>query len=423
MIHKLLLLIAFFIVYSVSPSCGQGLEIDIVPRPKTAQLKNDQPPFEFGRDLKVHLPEKAEELLHRHFEAFGKILLQQNGCTIAFVNNLKDSDLHFQLNSELAPEEYRIGIEADHISIAASTIKGCAHATASLIQILGQQKNGRIPALEIHDQPDCSYRSLMMDVGRNPHSIECLKETIDLLWYYKLDSLHLHLTDDQRFAFPSRAFPKLQSTANRISWEEYAGLERYAQARGIFIVPELDVPGHSTILRRAYPEVFGKNSTELAQSTASRKAIKVLLDEMVELFPSSPYVHVGGDEAGGVAEDLQRDLINDLHAHLKSKGKKTVVWEGTRVGTGGNKVNEEVIHINWRTINFPANQMLKAGYPVVNASWDPMYIVDHYPRNNFTMASPEYIFSHMNLYRFAHFKPGIRTFAKPNVVDPGQARG
>ena len=111
--------------------------------------------------------------------------------------------------------------------------------------------------------------------------------------------------------------------------------------------------------------------------------------------------------------DLQRALINDLHAYLKSKGKETIVWEGPPLGEGDNKVNTEVIHLNWRTIDFPADQMLAAGYRVVNAAWDPLYIVDHYPRNNFTMASPQYIYETLRLTKFQHFNPGMPTFAKP----------
>ena len=244
------------------------------------------------------------------------------------------------------------------------------------------------------------------------------KETIDLLWFYKLDSMHLHLTDDQRFAFPSKAFPRLATVRDRISWEEFQGLERYAQVRGIAIIPELEVPGHSSLLCRTYPEVFGKTSTDVAKLQSSRDAVKVLLDEMCELFSSSPYIHIGGDEAYGVPVELQRDLINDLHAHLKKKGKQTVVWEGPGLGTGDNKVHEEVIHLNWRTVNFPADKMLTAGYPVVNAAWDPLYIVDHYPRNNFTMASPQYIYEHLDLCRFKHFNPGFPTYHNPVMVEP-----
>jgi hexosaminidase len=258
----------------------------------------------------------------------------------------------------------------------------------------------------------------MMDIGRNAHSIECLHETIDLLWYYKVDSLHLHLTDDQRFAFPSKAFPKLTTQRGSIAWDEFADLEAQARLLGVYIIPELDVPGHSTILRREYPDIFGKSPSDLAQSAKSIKGLKTLLTEMIELFPSSPYIHIGGDEAYGVPDDTQRSLINDLNAFLKTKNKTTLVWEGPPQGKGASRVDPEVIHINWRTINYPADKMVDAGHPVVNAAWDPLYIVDHYPRNNFTMASPERIYSRMKLERFAHFNPDIPTFSRPVMVPP-----
>lgn len=205
---------------------------------------------------------------------------------------------------------------------------------------------------------------------------------------------------------------------DKITWEEFEDLEAYAHVRGVTIIPELEVPGHSSILSRIYPDVFGESPTDLARMTSSRAAITALLDEMIQLFPSSPYVHIGGDEAYGVPVDLQRDLINELHDHLKAKGRRTLVWEGPDLGTGANKVNEEVIHLNWRTINFPADQMLKAGYTVVNAAWDPLYIVDHYPRNNFTMTSPQYIYEELELCRFRHFNPAMRTFREPVRVNP-----
>ena len=154
----------------------------------------------------------------------------------------------------LATEAYELQVTNEQIRIEASTLKGLSHATATLLQLLGQNAE-TIPQLQIRDRPSVSYRSLLIDMGRNPHSAELLKETIDLAWFYKVDSLHLHLTDDQRFAFPSTAFPKLWD--GLISLEQFNELESYAVTRGVTLVPELEVPGHSTKLRQFYPEVFG----------------------------------------------------------------------------------------------------------------------------------------------------------------------
>ena len=324
--------------------------------------------------------------------------------------------LNFSISKNLAVEEYLLQIGADQIRIEASSNKGFAHACATLVQLIGAHPDGLLPIVEIADKPSSDYRSFMIDMGRNPHSFELLKETIDLLWFYKVDSLHLHLTDDQRFAFPSTAFPKLWD--GLISLDEFKQLEAYAVERGVTIIPELDVPGHSTLLRAKYPEVFGKTTADLATDEAALSGIKTLLDEMADVFQSSPYVHIGGDEAGGVPEEAQRNLINKLYRHLKSKGKQTLVWEGPGPGKGDNKVHDDVIHINWRTINYPADQMLADGHRVVNAAWDPLYLVDHYPRINFTMTSPQHIFETLQLTRFKHVNPGIRTFSRPIDVKP-----
>lgn len=411
-------MLPFVLLLNLAVSQTLALDLELIPPPQKLLLATDEGSFQLSNKLKLGLPHD-KPLFRDHLQAFDDAL--QRMCNSAIDFESDESESHSQmlvvLDSSLANEQYDLTVSADRITIKTAGIKGLSHATSTLLQLIGQCGTS-LPQMAIADQPSSAYRSFMIDLGRNPHSIECLRETIDLLWFYKVDSLHLHLTDDQRFAFPSKAYPKLQTKSEAISWENFQRLEKYAQSRGVTIIPELEVPGHSTILRKAYPDVFGKSPTELASLPSSRKAIKVLLDEMIEIFASSPYVHVGGDEAFGVPEDLQRDLINDLHRHLQSRGQQTVVWEGPGLGKDDNKVHEDVIHINWRTINFPADEMLAAGYRVVNAAWDPLYLVDHYPRNNFTMASPEHIFRSLSLNNFKHFNPDIRTFSEPIIVTP-----
>ena len=401
---------------TVEPTDDDTHAISIVPTPKSVVVNATDGSWQLKKKISVFAPREFP-FVNQHFKSITEPFKRLSSSELSISEDANESDITVDIDSKLMQEEYVLDVGSDRINLKAASVKGLSHATATLFQIIGQANNGKIRAMTIKDKPDCGYRSFMIDLGRNPHSFQLLMETVDLLWFYKMDSLHLHLTDDQRFAFPSKAFPKLQSRGE-LTWKEFEQVERHAMLRGISIIPELDVPGHSTILRREYPEVFGKNSADLAKLESSRKGIKTLLSEMIELFPSTTLIHVGGDEAGGVPEELQRDLINELHSFLKSKGKKTVVWEGPRGGSKESSVHPDVIHMNWRTINFPANQMLRAGHPVVNAAWDPLYIVDHYPRNNFTMASPEHIYRTMNLYKFAHYNPGMPTFLKPIMIDP-----
>ncbi|WDQ14782.1 family 20 glycosylhydrolase [Rhodopirellula sp. P2] len=401
-------------VFLLLTSSVAAAEIPMVPLPTKMKIQQGAK-LDFPQILTAETPD--DPTWATHLAIFGERLkwMTRGEHQLQFADG-EHALLTFTHSAELRPEAYSIAVTSNQIQVAASTVKGLAHATATLLQLIGSDNSKSIPQLQIEDSPQLTYRNLMIDMGRNPHSIELLKETIDLLWFYKVDSVQLHLTDDQRIAFPSTAFPKLWDGV--ISVAEFKDLERYAVERGVTIIPELEVPGHSELLRRVYPEVFGKTATDLTQSETALKGIKTLLDEMMAVFPSSPYVHIGGDEAFGVPENLQRDLINKLQAYLKSKGTETLVWEGPRAGTGDNRVHPEVIHLNWRTINYPADEMVQNGHRVVNAAWDPLYLVDHYPRTNFTMTSPQHIYETLSLTRFKHVNPEIRTYANPIEVEP-----
>ncbi|MEM1085163.1 MAG: family 20 glycosylhydrolase [Verrucomicrobiota bacterium] len=312
---------------------------------------------------------------------------------------------------KLEAEAYVIRSVGPTLQVTASTTAGISHATASLLQMV-TVKDGKAswPQLAITDEPDFSYRSFMVDMGRNPHSPELLRKTVDMMWFYKANYLHLHLTDDQLFSWPSKAFPKLHDERSGWSLEDFVELEAYSQARGVTVIPEFEVPGHSGILRGRHPEAFGETPTDLAREPFARESIKKVIAEMCEVFKATPYLHIGGDEAFGVPQEYQRDLINELNDFIKEQGKRTIVWEGPHLGEGKNKVDEDVIHIPWRSIEFPAGQMLKAGYEIVAAPWEPFYIVDHYPQTMFTAVDLERIYA-WNPKRFAHINHDFGTYA------------
>ena len=179
----------------------------------------------------------------------------------------------------------------------------------------------------VEDHPDLPFRCFMVDMGRNAHGPKVLLQIVDACWFYKVSYLQLHLTDDQLCSWPSQAFPKLLDDRSGWSWEAFVELENYSQARGVTIIPEIDVPGHSTILRQRYPEVFGKEPSDLATLPSAQRGMEQLLDELMAVFQATPFVHIGGDEAYGVPGDAQRDFVNRLHRYLKSKGRRAIAWE------------------------------------------------------------------------------------------------
>ena len=201
----------------------------------------------------------------------------------------------------------------------------------------------------------------MVDLGRNPHGPKTLQQVVDLCWFYKVRFLQLHLTDDQLCSWPSRVFPKLRDERAGWTMDEWIALEAYATARGVTLIPEIDVPGHSSILRDRYPEVFGNSPHDLATTDAAAEGVTKLIDELLSVFASTPYVHLGGDESG-VGGDPLRDFLNRMARHVEARGRRAIVWEGPSLGEGEHKLDTRVLQVNWDTIHFPAQQMLDAGY-------------------------------------------------------------
>lgn len=382
----------------------------IVPRPRVLELEPDVRAFPAAV---VCSDAELSGAAHALVDSIGRlgVALGEGGADAA------TPTVRFARAEDLADEAYAIELGSDGVVVRASTNRGAARAAATLVQLATLEgERVSFPGGRIEDHPSDGFRCFMVDMGRNPHSPAALRALVDMVWFYKGNLLHLHLSDDQRFSWPSRAFPNLVSADAGWTWDDFVELEAYARARGVALVPEIDVPGHSTILRREYPEVFGTTPTELASLESAQRGMETLLDEILSVLSSTPYVHIGGDEAYGVPAGVQRDFLNRLDAHVRAGGRTTVAWEGPPLGEGDDKVSTDVVHMNWRTIEFPAQEMLDAGYAVVNAAWDPMYVVDHYPRTMFTAVDLERCFG-WDPRRFGHVDPGMPTFARPHRTE------
>ncbi|AUP78697.1 family 20 glycosylhydrolase [Flavivirga eckloniae] len=319
-------------------------------------------------------------------------------------------------NKTLKEEAYHLNIEKKKAFIEAANYNSLAMGTATLLQLITVKKGQVIlPNISISDEPDYKYRSVMLDLARFWHPTETIKETIDLLWLYKIKYLHLHLSDNRRFTFPLEGFPELQRFDEKGSREYYTieelkELVAYAKQRGITIIPEIDLPGHSTELWSKYPETFGSIDPKTKKAKAlyvvnmakeeTYKACETIIDKLSEVFYTSPYIHFGGDEVyleaiktvpeyktyckehnlelalKGDANELFCHFINRMDAMVKAKGKKSLIWEGFH-GTGAGKetISKDITVIVWNaTYNKPDN-LVANGYKIVNAAWIPWYMV------------------------------------------------
>lgn len=218
-------------------------------------------------------------------------------------------------------EGYRLSVTTNTISVSAASRMGVIRAAQTLMQLAAATNNTYIQGVEITDYPAFKLRGFMHDVGRSFISFEELKKEIDLLSRFKVNVFHWHLTDNQAFRFESKLYPQLNnaSSMSRFSGKYYTQaqcreLEAYAAERGITIIPEIDMPGHSTAFTTAMN--YTMNSEQ------GRAVLKQLLSELATTFPLAPYIHMGADEAGTTA-----DFVNEMSQYIKETlRRRCIVW-------------------------------------------------------------------------------------------------
>ncbi|HET9525506.1 MAG TPA: family 20 glycosylhydrolase [Pyrinomonadaceae bacterium] len=231
-------------------------------------------------------------------------------------------------------ESYRIDITDRQAILKAPTVVGAIRGLETLLQLLNADRNGYyFPGVLIEDQPRFPWRGLLVDVARHFQTIEVLKRNLDGMAAVKLNVFHWHLTEDQGFRVESKKYPKLHqlgSDGNYYTHEQVKEIIAYARDRGIRVVPEFDIPGHSTSWLVGYPELGSAPGPytierrpgifEPALDPTREEVYKFLdgfLSEMAALFPDD-YMHIGGDENEG----KQWDRNPAIQAFMKNKGIK-----------------------------------------------------------------------------------------------------
>ena len=157
----------------------------------------------------------------------------------------------------IAADAYIIDSKDDKLYLMASDKEGLLYGFSTLLQIISVNGNSiSVPRLHMEDFPDKEYRSVMIDLGRKWHTMDQILKFVDLCFIYKINYLHLHFVDTERYSLPSKAFPKLAIEGESYTFDEIKYLNDYAFARGINLVPETECPGHASSITRQYPEVF-----------------------------------------------------------------------------------------------------------------------------------------------------------------------
>lgn len=348
----------------------------------------------------IPYPQKVE-LLKGEFTIPGKFKLDQNISRLEteyFKKQIRDVftfgigkketahlvNVPFSAPSKRNPEneeKYAIEISPRQIVISSNTKQGYFLALQTLIQLFRQYKDsGKIPAMKIEDEPKFAWRGMHLDVSRHFFTVEEVKQYIDYLAMYKLNTFHWHLTDDQGWRIEIKKYPKLTQIGSKrkesmigayvdntfdgkpygpyfYTQDQIRDVVKYAQDRHITVVPEIEMPGHALAALSAYPELactkgpfepatkWGVFDDVFCPKEETFIFLENVLNEVMQLFPSQ-YIHIGGDECPKTRwkecahcqelikkynlkdeHGLQSYFIQRIEKYVNSKGRKIIGWD------------------------------------------------------------------------------------------------
>jgi hexosaminidase len=258
----------------------------------------------------------------------------------------------------LGDEGYTLTVASDGVRLVASRPAGLFRGMQTIRQLLPYQIESEmavhrvdwtIPALTISDAPRFPWRGAMLDVARHFMTVKEVQQFIDMLALYKMNVLHLHLSDDQGWRIEIKSRPTLATVGGATqvgggpggfyTQEEYSGLVQYAAARFITVVPEIDMPAHSNAALVAFPDVGCSvrptqlyTGTDVGWSTfcVDKEGTYALIDDVVREIAAltpGPFFHVGGDEVQALTREQYVRFVERVQDIVTAHGKRMVGWE------------------------------------------------------------------------------------------------
>lgn len=350
----------------------------------------------------------------------------------------RPGDIVLELDPALRGEIYTLTVD-EKATVRGGSYAAVAAGSVTLWQAL-EPKEGHagLPRLTVHDEPFAGYRGLMIDLSNTWHTPETLIQMVLLCRWYKICFLHLHLTDNQSFTFPSTAYPTLATPGRHYTLAQLGDLERFASARGVTLIPELGVPGHSEAAVRALPALLDCSPPSKKEMCPGRpetyKILDTLIGEMCAVFKSAPYFHLGADEVTraawakcrycraclaenklGDTEELYRLFIVRMNEAIKKHGKTTIVWEGF-ARRGKVPIPRDIKVMVFECLYNLPGDLIQDGYDVINTTWKPLYLYRE------KCWSPEYIYS-WNMFRWENWLERSKALHGLNVEPTPQVLG
>lgn len=396
-------------------------KVDLIPQAQSVTIGNGSFPLQELRSMQVP-PEWNETA-----KAFTELVQKTTGVSLT-ISDI-DAPLSLVKNDKLTEEAYTLEIERGRIVLEANDAQGISNALATLHQLILTAKDNKLPIINIQDKPRFGYRGLMLDCSRHFWTVDELKETLSQMAFFKLNKLQMHLTDNNAWRLAMDQYPEL--TAKGTYYSDFPDLSgkyystndlkeivKYAQALGIEIIPEVDLPGHAIALLAAMPQLSCKGGTfeaypeELPLNQRKRgnenmlcignpesiRFAQEVVDALIQIFPSK-CIHLGGDEVPtaiwekcpkcqalykkeGMKEpgELQDYFTRKMSEYIRSKGKIMVGWD--EINDRHAATPEDMLTV-WRDNGLKAQKAaLERGIPVVMCPQHGCYLDWGYAGNS-----------------------------------------
>ncbi|MCL1946443.1 MAG: beta-N-acetylhexosaminidase [Chitinivibrionia bacterium] len=335
----------------------------IIPKPSSYIEKEGQFLLTKNSKIVIKANKNYDEIKQNIAEYLSAIIRKSTGFTTRIALSGENSwcgDIILALDySEESTEAYTLKVERNLVTITANSPQGLFYGVQTLRQMFGadiesqsplQNKEFRIKCAQISDSPAYQYRGLMIDVARHFFSKEIIMRQIDLAAQYKINKLHLHLTDDQGWRIEIKSRPTLTEIGSRsavnnnssgygyYTQKDFKDIVEYAAARYIEVIPEIDMPGHVQAALASVPELnsdgrspppyygiaVGFSSLQCREET-TYEFVEDVIREISAISPSK-YFHIGGDEAAATSNEDYDYFIGRVSNIVQKYGKTTIGW-------------------------------------------------------------------------------------------------
>lgn len=476
--------LAAIVVLSItgSTTTKKANTIAIIPLPVEMDVRANKADFIFGTPITIYY-ESGNDMLEKAANYYSTTLAQKFGDQVSITTDEnQEATITLKLDNDIKSEGYELEVDSDGVDIEVADYSGAAYALQTLLQLMPAEVYTRgalkedtkyaIGAVKISDYPRFEWRGMHLDCSRHFFSADSVKRYIDYLAMNKMNRFHWHFTDDQGWRMESKKYPLLtEKAAFRVdrsteNWDNRKPIDRakgeeatyggyytqeqikditaYAKERGIMVIPEIEIPGHTSEVFAAYPELSclgtpqevtpgGYYPSDLATCFCAGNEdvftfLENILDETIELFPDAAYIHIGGDEVDtrfwencpkcqarmkteGLknTHELQSYFIKRIEKYVNSKGRPIIGWD--EILEGGLAPNATVM--SWQGIS-GGIKAAKAGHDVIMTPNSHLYF-DYY--QNTPEVEPKAIGGFLTTKRAYSFEPTIE-----NVLTPEEAK-